>query len=130
VGRLENYIKQTYPDPLETAHRKGNTRYIPNRGNYHLFQDEEKAYLSACLTPTGESTVDFQQYVNKANRNMFEWQTLIPRLLGQKSLRERRCLWVNLSTPLNSDSPETSYQILESAFKAGYPQWQGLFENQ
>ena len=130
VGRLKNYIKQTYPESLTTAYQQGNTRYIPNRGNYYLFQDEEKAYLSACLTPTGESTVDFQQYVNKANRNMFEWQTLIPRLLGQKSLRERRCLWVNLSTPLNSDSPETSYQLLESVFKAGYPQWQGLFENQ
>ncbi|MDR9404346.1 MAG: cyanoexosortase A system-associated protein [Halothece sp. Uz-M2-17] len=130
VGRLENYIKQTYPESLTTAYQQGNTRYIPNRGNYHLFQDDEKAYLSACLTPTGESTVDFTNYVNKANRNMFEWQTLIPRLLGQKSFRERRCLWVNLSTPLNPDLPETSYKILESVFKTGYPQWQGLFENQ
>lgn len=130
VGRLENYIKQTYPKPLETAYRQGNTRYIPNRGNYRLFQDDEKAYLSACLTPTGESTVDFQNYVNKANRQVFNWQTLIPRLLGEKSLRERRCLWVNLSTPLNSNSPETSYQLLESVFKTGYPKWQGLFKNQ
>ena len=130
VGRLENYIKQTYPKPLETAYRQGNTRYIPKRGNYRLFQDDEKAYLSACLTPTGESTVDFQNYVNKANRQVFNWQTLIPRLLGEKSLRERRCLWVNLSTPLNPDSPETSYQLLESVFKTGYPKWQGLFKNQ
>jgi cyanoexosortase A len=129
-GNIDKYIPETYDKALQEAYQQGNTNYLANIGYYHLFNDEKQAYLSACLTPTFESTVNQRQYVSKANRQVLNWKTLIPRLLGKTNLRERRCLWVTLSTPLNPDSPETSYQILESVFKAGYPKWQGLFENQ
>jgi len=129
-GNVEKYIPETYDKAFQEAYQQGNTNYLSNIGYYHLFKDEQQAYLSACLTPTFESTVSQRQYVSKANRQVFNWKTLIPRLLGKTNLRERRCLWVNLSTPLNSDSPETSYQLLESVFKAGYPKWRGLFESQ
>ncbi len=127
VGRVEKYIKQTYKQGFEKAYQQGSTKYLSNFGHYRLFTNQDKAYLSTCLTPTGESTVEFSNYVNKANRNVFDWQTLIPRLLGKQSLRERRCLWVHLSTPLNQDSPETSYRLLESVFQQGYSKWQSLF---
>jgi len=129
-GRVKTFIEKAYSESLKEAYQQGNTSYFPNLGHYRLFKDKEKAYLSACLTPIFESTVDNGQYSNLSNEHFFNPKTLIPRLLGQQSFRERRCLWVNLSTPLNPDSPETSYQILESVFKAGYPEWQGLFENQ
>ena len=128
VGRIEKYIKQTYEPGFEKAYQQGSTKYLPNLGHYRLFTNQDKAYLSTCLTPSGESTVDFQSYVKKANRKIFEWESLIPRLLGQQSLRERRCLWVNLSTSLNNQSPENSYRRLESVFKQGYSKWQGLFD--
>ncbi len=129
-GNIEKYLQKTYDKTFQIAYQQGQTNYLPSFGYYRLFKDEKQAYLSACLTPTFESTVSQRQYVSQANRQVFNWQTLIPRLLGEKSLRERRCLWVNLSTPLNSNSPETSYQLLESVFKTGYPKWQGLFKNQ
>jgi len=129
VGRVEKYIKKTYDQGIKKAYQQGSTKYIPNLGHYRLFTHQDKAYLSTCLTPTGESTVDFLNYVNKANWKIFEWQSLMPRLLGKQSLRERRCLWVNLSTPLDNNSPEKSYRRLESVFKQGYPKWQGLFRS-
>lgn len=129
-GNTKKYIQEAYDKEFQKNYEQGNTRYLSNLGYYHLFTNEEKAYLSACLNPTFESTVSSAQYARQANKHFFERKNLIPRLLGQKSFRERRCLWVNLSTPLNPDSPETSYQILESVFKAGYTKWQGLFENQ
>ena len=129
-GGVKGYIGKAYDQEFKEAYQQGNTHYISNLGYYHLFHDKDKAYLSACVNPTFESTVNSGQYVTQANENFFDRKTLIPRLLGQNSFRERRCLWVNLSTPLNPDSPESSYQILESFFQAGYPKWQGLFEKQ
>jgi len=128
-GNVEEYVKKTYDPPLQKAYAQGTTKYLSNLGTYHLFHDQETAYLSACLTPEGESTINVAAYMNKTNRGIFNGQTLIPRLLGQRSLRERRCLWVNLSTPLQQNSPEASYRRLESVFKAGYSQWQGLFSS-
>ncbi len=127
-GNIEHYVKKTDDPPLQKAYAQGKTSYLPDLGTYRLFNDQETAYLSACLTPEGESTINVAAYVNKTNRGIFNWETLIPRLLGQRSLRERRCLWVHLSTPLQQDSPEDSYRRLESVFKTGYSQWQGLFE--
>jgi cyanosortase A-associated protein len=31
---------------------------------------------------------------------------LMPWLLGEETLRDRRCLWAHLSTPLNGTNPE------------------------
>jgi cyanoexosortase A len=126
-GEVESYIKKTYDQSLQTAYRQGKTSYIRNLGHYRLFQDGTRAYLSACLTPEGESTVSLTDYMNKTNAGVFQWEYVIPRLLGTKSLRERRCLWVHLSTPLEQQSPEQSYRLLESVFGEGYSQWQSLF---
>lgn len=126
-GEIENYIKRTYDEPIQSAYEEGETNYLPNYGQYRLFEDGTEAYLSACLTPEGESTVSVTDYVNKTNAGIFQVRGLIPRLLGERSLRERRCLWVNLSTPLNGNTPANSYQVLEAVFQQGYSQWQGLF---
>lgn len=128
-GNVEQYLKKTYDPLLQDAYGQGKNSYLPDLGTYRLFHDQETAYLSACLTPEGESTINVTAYVNKTNRGIFNWNTLMPRLLGERSLRERRCLWVNLSTPLQHNSPEASYRRLESVFKAGYSQWQGLFSS-
>jgi cyanosortase A-associated protein len=125
-GNVGNFIS-TYRD-LGDAYQGGKEHSLDGIGRYKLFSDQTHAYLSACITSQGKSTIGLSGFVRKMNRNLLK---LNPRLLsgmiGKQSLRERNCLWVNLSTPLETDSPEKSYSLLESVFKKGYPKWQELF---
>jgi cyanoexosortase A len=124
LGHVPGYVK-TYTS-LKKAFSEGRTQSQPGMGRYQLFSDESQAYLSACLTSNGESTVTGKNFVSKMNRNLLR-ENLLPKIVGQKSLRQRRCLWVHLSTPVDQDSPEEGYRVLESVFEKGYSQWQGLF---
>lgn len=126
-GDVEGYVKNTYDQSLHSAYKRGKTIQDRDLGYYRLFRDEKRAYLSACLTSQGESTVTVAGYRSKVNGDVFDGSDFLPRLLGWESLRERGCLWVHLSTPLEK-SPDRSYRRLESAFQAGYSQWQGLFK--
>jgi cyanosortase A-associated protein len=105
---------------------RGSTQSQPEIGRYQLFSDESQAYLSACLTSSGESTVTGNEFVGKMNRQILR-ENFFPGIVGQRSLRERRCLWVHLSTPLDQGSPKEGYQVLESVFEEGYSRWQGVF---
>lgn len=122
-GHVPGYIK-TYTS-LKKAFPEGSTQSQPEIGRYQLFSDESQAYLSACLTSRGQSTVTGNEFVRKMNRHILR-ENFLPGIVGQRSLRERRCLWVHLSTPLDQGSPEEGYQVLESVFEEGYSHWQEL----
>lgn len=128
LGHVPRYIK-TYTSLEVFAERltfeEGRIGSIEGIGNYQLFADETKAYLSACLTSQGESTVEGNNFVSKMNRNLLAGRALSG-IVGQTSLRERRCLWVHLYTPREQASPEAAYDVLESVFKEGYSRWQSL----
>ncbi len=113
---------------LSDFYQKGNSHSMEELGDYQLFHDETNAYLSTCITSQGESTLTIDDFVRKMNRNLLKVNSrLLSGIVGQTSLRERNCLWVTLSTPLQGESVEESYQVLESVFEQGYPKWQGLF---
>ncbi|QDZ41234.1 cyanoexosortase A system-associated protein [Euhalothece natronophila Z-M001] len=126
-GNVESYVRRIYGSSHREAYREGEDRYLSGIGNYRVFHDEETAYLTACVAPEGESTVSVSDYVNQTNATVFSPQGVIPRVLAQRSLRERRCLWVHLSTPLQGESPEAREEVLEEAFEEGFPKWQRLF---
>ncbi|MGA9380656.1 MAG: cyanoexosortase A system-associated protein [Phormidium sp.] len=96
-------------------------------GFYGLFTHQERAYLSACINPHGSSTVTARQF--KQNRNLYDLQfnRLLPWLLGQENLKDERCLWTNLSIPLNHSSPEVAYQSLENVWFSWYRWWNPQF---
>lgn len=126
-GSINAFLEDIYDESLLEAYAAGKTRSLSEVGSYQLFSDGEKAYLSACVIPDGESTATHSGYTRQSDANVFDIKTLLPRLVGLRSVRERRCLWVHLSTPLEGESPEASEEVLEEMFKEGYPQWQGLF---
>ncbi|MFW6296206.1 MAG: hypothetical protein ACOC04_03335, partial [Halothece sp.] len=126
-GNVENYLRRSYGSSQQEAYREGENRNISSLGNYQVFNDGETAYLTACITPEGKSTVSVSDYVSQTNATVFHPKGILPRLTGERSLRERRCLWVHLSTPLEGESPEAKEDVLEAVFQEGYPQWQGLF---
>ena len=117
-----------YRDLGEVYRSQGEQYSREGLGTYQLFHDDTHAYLSACLTSQGESTSEIDEFVRKMNRNLLKVNSrLISGIVGNRSLRERNCLWVHLSTPLQGESPEKSYDVLESVFEEGYSKWQGLF---
>ena len=125
-GNVEDYLRRTYGNSQQEAYGEGEERAISGLGNYRVFNDGETAYLTACIAPEGRSTVSISDYVNQTNATVFNPEEIVPRLTGKRSLRERRCLWVYLSTPLEGDSLTASEQRLEVVFREGYSQWQGL----
>jgi cyanosortase A-associated protein len=124
-GDVKNYLK-SYQKSFSSD--RSSIRYQPEIGFYQVFSDQNKAYLTACINPQGGSTVTGIQF--RDNRNAYDLRVdrIAPWLLGRSNLRDFRCLWTHLSTPLK-DSPEQTYSTLESAWTAWYLAWRPLTDN-
>lgn len=96
-------------------------------GFYGLFTHQEKAYLSACINPYGVSTFTERQFKQNHNAYALQFNRLLPWLLGQGNLKDERCLWTNLSIPLNSSTSEVAYQKLETIWVSWYQWWRPRF---
>jgi cyanosortase A-associated protein len=136
--------------PVHTSNAALKMKHQPGIGYYGVLihRDDrtqtERAYLSACVNPRGESTVTEQQFTT----NLFSELSPLrigATLLGQQPLMDRRCLWTLMSVPVQSNSassqpapataepagaspvaaaqsPEAAYTQLEAAW-ADWHQW-------
>lgn len=91
-------------------------------GSYILFTEAEHAHLSACINPSGNSSVTRAQFQSDRNNYDLQFSRIVAWLTGQAELRQKHCLWVHLSSPLKHYSPATTYQNLESAWFYWYQQ--------
>ncbi|MBE9008475.1 cyanoexosortase A system-associated protein [Fortiea sp. LEGE XX443] len=96
-------------------------------GYYGLGVDKQKAYLSTCINPRGGSTFTHAQFRDNRFSQDISFNRIMPILLGQEALLDKRCLWVHLSIPLQNSSPEEAYQVLEKAWFSWYQWWQPRF---
>lgn len=96
-------------------------------GYYGLGIDKQKAYLSTCINPRGGSTFTHTQFRDNRFSQDISLNRIIPILIGQEPLLDKRCLWVHLSIPLQNSSPEEAYQVLEKAWFSWYQWWQPRF---
>lgn len=96
-------------------------------GSYGLFVHQQHAYLSACINSRGGSTFTKAEF--ESNRLLYDVQLnrIIPWLLAQQPLTDKRCLWTHLSVPLNQSSLELAYAILETAWFDWFEWWQPRF---
>lgn len=96
-------------------------------GYYGLGVNQNRAYLSACINPYGNSTFTEEQF----NQNRFHYemrpQHILSWLIGQRQLQHKRCLWAHLSIPLNNSSPEAAYEVLENVWFSWYQWWRPRF---
>jgi cyanosortase A-associated protein len=97
-------------------------------GYYFVFDYQNRLYLTACVNPRGISTVTREQFDDNASSQILNRDVLIGWLLGQKDLRDRRCLFTLISTPLttNSDRQEVT-QKLEKVWISWYEWWKPRF---
>jgi cyanosortase A-associated protein len=97
-------------------------------GYYATFTHQNRAYLTACINPRGISTVTQEQFIDNASAQAMDREVIVSWLLGQKDLRDRRCLWTLMSTPLNTNSDlGTTNQKLEKIWFLWYEWWQPRF---
>ncbi|MBD2345494.1 cyanoexosortase A system-associated protein [Anabaena subtropica] len=96
-------------------------------GYYGVGIDKQTAYLSSCINPRGGSTFTHPQFRNNRFSEDINLNRIMPILMGQEALLDKRCLWVHLSIPLGNSSPEEAYQLLEKAWFSWYQWWQPRF---
>lgn len=97
-------------------------------GYYAMFTYQNQAYLTACINPRGISTVTKEQFDDNASDRAMDRDVIISWLLGQKDLRDRRCLWTLMSTPLAADKDSAATnQKLEKIWISWYEWWKTNF---
>ena len=96
-------------------------------GFYYLFAHEQRAYLSTCINSRGSSTVTELQF--QQNRYLYDMHLsrLLAWLLGKGTFKDRRCLWMHLSTPVKNSTFEDKYKTLEQTWFDLYKWWQPRF---
>lgn len=116
---LRNY------SPVEAAPNEQffEIRQQPGVGTYGMYVVQDRAYLTACINSQGGSTLTRQQFESNRISNDVIGDRTIPWLLGQRSLRDTRCLWSHFSIPLNKSSPQATYALLEKAWISWYQWW-------
>jgi cyanosortase A-associated protein len=99
----------------------------PGLGFYSLFVDKTTAYLSTCINPRGLTTVTSDQYHSNSNSSGIQLNRLLPWLLGRQTLRDSRCLWTVISTPIDSAAPDATMKTLETVGGNWARWWQAHF---
>lgn len=124
-GHIEHLLQKKAninPETLKTQQIKQQ-----DRNYYSVFSDRNYTYLSSCLNPTGESTVTQKQFSENLDKRSLNLKLLGDWLLGKASIRDRRCLWVTISTPNDSSSFLEPTDILEQAWQDWHQWWQPRF---
>lgn len=101
-----------------------------NNLNYALFIKENKAHLVSCINATGGSTITTDEFIANRYENDLKLTRFIPWLKGEEASIDLRCLWSDLSIPINdNNSAELTYKNLENAWFSWYDYWHKNFPN-
>ena len=115
---FKNYAVAAIPPPYQP---QGEQRQRTGVGFYQLYTHQDRAYLSACIDPGGQSTVTAGQFIQNWNSHWY--------LLGQDYMDDR-CLWTHLSTPVTQTSARQAELLLESAWFRWHQWWRPRFPPQ
>lgn len=125
VGTYLHKYTSIAPEIIKTRQVK----HLEGVGYHALFNSEDRAYLSSCISPRSLSNVTQQQFSQHRYQNDLELQVGLDWLRGKASIRDRRCLWVLLSTPITLSNTQAAYQILETTWIDLYQWWLPNFPN-
>lgn len=129
-GNVNSFLVMYKQIPPATVNPK--IKYTKDTGHYGIFTHEDKAFLSACVNPKGNSTVTEQQFTNNRYLNGWGVQRTFLWIIGQQDLFDGRCLWTIMSVPITDYDPyqivlqqdlKDEYQKLETAWVDWYRWW-------
>ncbi|MBE9040089.1 cyanoexosortase A system-associated protein [Oscillatoriales cyanobacterium LEGE 11467] len=120
LRKHSSLASSTTPVSLRLANQSG-------VGSYALLADGDRAYLSACINPRGNSTYTREEY--RHNQDIYDAQLgRVPAwLFRREKWRDDRCLWTLMSMPLSESDPEATQKILEQAWFEWYGRWSANF---
>ena len=127
-GEIKSYLENhtsISPQVFSSAKMK----HIPGIGYHILLTHQNQAYLSSCISPRAASSVTHQQFSTHRYRADWQFSVWLNWLWGKSSIRDRRCLWTNLSMAIDSIQSETTYQTLETVWIDWYRWWLPRFPN-
>jgi cyanosortase A-associated protein len=127
-GRVNNFLKEytSIPHTL-TLSQYRIERYRERVGYYVLFEDQKNAYLASCINPRGESTVTIEQFNKNRYNHDIRPERLLRWLLNAESIRDFRCLWVSLSTPIAQQGTDEAFSTLEGIWFFWHDWWKPRF---
>ncbi|MEG3940059.1 cyanoexosortase A system-associated protein [Microcoleus sp. S36b_A3] len=96
-------------------------------GFHGILQQQNRLYLSSCINPRGSPTVTSQQFRYNRNTSDLQPNRILFWLLGRGNIQDKRCLWTQMSMPLDKTTPEDAKKILENAWVSWYGWWQPRF---
>jgi cyanosortase A-associated protein len=122
-GESSEFLAKRFKIETATIPIKQEIKGNAETGYYSLFNYKGRSHLVSCINPRGTSTVTSQQFFRNRNAYDFQSDRIIPWFFGQVSLRDLRCIWVDMSIP----EAAKSASILEKAWEPWYQYWQGKF---
>jgi cyanosortase A-associated protein len=121
-GDVNSYL-QKYTEIPPEAIKSQKIEQLQNVGYYSLFTSSNRVYLSSCISPRSLSNVTQKQFSKNRDSSDFQPQIWLNWLQGTASIRDRRCLWTHLSTPISKSDPKIAYETLETAWIDWYRWW-------
>jgi cyanosortase A-associated protein len=121
-GHVDSYISQ-YTKIAPQALKPEIIEYREGIGYYRLFSDKNRAYLSSCISPRSQSSVTQRQFASNRYQADLKPEIIFNWLLGKTSIRDSRCLWMQLSMPLHTSEPQSAYATLEEVWSDWYHWW-------
>ena len=125
-GDVETYLSN-YTDIAPEIIKAKIVKQLDGVGYHALFSGKNRAYLSSCISPRSLSNVTQKQFSQNRYENDLRWQVGWDWLRGKASIRDRRCLWILLSTPIDTPNTQAAYQILEKVWRDVYQYWLSNF---
>ena len=120
-GSVETYLQYTAIAPQVIKAKE--IKQIEKVGYHTVFNDRDRAYLSSCISPRSLSNVTQKQFSEQRYENDLQLPVVLNWMQGKASIRDRRCLWVLLSTPITEGNSQSAYRALETAWKDVYRWW-------
>jgi len=118
-------VKSYYGNVFEGLPQIDDAIEIKEADNYRLeFSNVDRQYVTACLNVEGKTTVSDAQFVTDFRQDYAKPLKLLDWLLGKRLLQDRRCLWIELSTPKLSVSYSEmieTWQFLVDYWRSSFP---------
>jgi cyanosortase A-associated protein len=121
-GDVATYL-ENYTTINAEAIKGKSIKQLEGVGYHALLTEDNRAYLTSCISPRSPSNVTQKQFSQYRYQNDLQWQIGLDWLQGKASIRDRRCLWVLLSTPVTRGNSQVANLALETAWKEVYQWW-------
>ena len=132
-GNIFSLLKKYFENSGITITRQ-QVKQSPRIGSYLLVEAEnnnqKKAdiiYLSSCLTSFGNSIAEQKEFSAVLNQVRLTPKLFWNWLWGKDSIRDRRCLWVNLSISTEDSELSNNYENLEQVWRELNHWWKPRF---